>query len=1041
MNWVNLANMVSLRTGKRVGRCRSICSSRAGQWLAGVALLLAGLVPRTGPSAGEESSFRRGDVTADGRVDVTDAIFLLTHEFQNGPAPSCLDAADINDDGAIDIGDPMFALFHLFLDRPPPPPPGPAQCGLDPNEDPLDCAAHPPCDATPNQPPVAAFMAKPVQGPAPLVVTLDASASFDPDGTIKATYWTLGDGGTASAVTLTHTYQREDSYTVTLLVVDDDGAAAGSSSIVTVTRANNSPILDTIGDRTATVGRTLTISVVATDPDGDAVTLGVDPLPLNAVFEASAGAFAFTPDATQVGSLHVTFSASDGRGGLDDEGVTIAVREEPPPGDDLSTAAGCAGVFNPDQVLDYHLALDPEDWEALQADQTNSLYFAARLGCGGQEPISVGVRRKPSGGGKTGLKVDVNRIAPEQDYFGLKNLVLESGTSTGSIRPSLRELIAEYLGWRLMQRSGAHASRAAFARVHVNGEYLGVFINVEAVDTRFLESRFGDASGWLWEEGPTGGEWKTNEGIPDPYAPALCFFGEAGESCQTPSPAELATLLPARVDLNQLLRVGAVNALMGNENSLLMEQDNYYFYDWPGGRVYLPWDLDGVTEGWPDVFASWNAIFSYVLLERWQDDYSRILSELIAGALGPEGITEEMNRVLAVAGSVLESDPHFAGLSSADTIAALAGWWQARHAEVRRQLSMRRCRGAFDIDSVAQYQLGLEASYWNALVNDTTNSRYFPAELRCNDHGPFIVGVRRKRSGGTEKVGLKVDINHYVDGQTFFGLKKLSLENGISEGDASSSIEALASEYLAWRLMDLSGAHASRAAFIRLQVNEDDLGVYVSVEQVDTSFLRTRLGDDGGWLYKKSGGEDGYQTNEGVPNPFEERFCFWANGARACGVPSAAELAATLPGYLDIDQMLRMGGVSAFISNTDGPLVKDNNYHFYDFEGGRRVYIPWDLDTVMRDSLNVFTRMAEKYSDVLFTHWEDDYDLILTELIAGPLRLEAVHAEIEKAFSVAGADLEADPYLSGDSAPATRSRLRDWWSARHAAVTLQVNSH
>ena len=85
-----------------------------------------------------ERSFIRGDADASGEIDITDAIFVLSHLFTGGPAPPCLDAADVNDDGSPDISDPVALLGHLFLGGEPPPSPFPG-CGLDPTADGLEC--------------------------------------------------------------------------------------------------------------------------------------------------------------------------------------------------------------------------------------------------------------------------------------------------------------------------------------------------------------------------------------------------------------------------------------------------------------------------------------------------------------------------------------------------------------------------------------------------------------------------------------------------------------------------------------------------------------------------------------------------------------------------------------------------------------------------------------------------------------------------------------------------------------------------------------
>ena len=77
------------------------------------------------------ADFRRGDVNVDGKIDVADAISVLSYLFGGGAAPSCLDAADANDDGGLNVADAISVLGHLFANTGPLPPPF-AECGPDP---------------------------------------------------------------------------------------------------------------------------------------------------------------------------------------------------------------------------------------------------------------------------------------------------------------------------------------------------------------------------------------------------------------------------------------------------------------------------------------------------------------------------------------------------------------------------------------------------------------------------------------------------------------------------------------------------------------------------------------------------------------------------------------------------------------------------------------------------------------------------------------------------------------------------------------------
>ncbi|MBZ0232371.1 MAG: CotH kinase family protein [Deltaproteobacteria bacterium] len=357
------------------------------------------------------------------------------------------------------------------------------------------------------------------------------------------------------------------------------------------------------------------------------------------------------------------------------------------------------------------------------------------------------------------------------------------------------------------------------------------------------------------------------------------------------------------------------------------------------------------------------------------------------------------------------------------------------------------CAGVYNPDQLLDFHLTMAPADWQMIQNDCTFTLYAPAELRCEDGPPIRVGVRHKRSGGTSKPGLKIDINEYVDGQELFSLRKLSWENGVGSsatgcGEDGTSTEAMLTEYLAWRLHVRSGEMTSRAAFVNVTMNGAPLGAFLSVEVVDKPFVKRRLGDASGWIWKFSGSPgDGQQTNEGVDDPYDDYFCFFERSG--CAPPPSAQLATELPTKLDIPQLLSVGAVNAIMANTDAILLKQNNYVFYDW-AGPRAYFPWDLDTTMNGGYDVFTGTVPggttAFTDVLFTHWEDDYDALLTQLLAGPLSLDAITMELDRAVRVAGPALELDPFVGG-SAGAARDAILDWWTARHADVSAQVAAH
>ncbi len=89
-----------------------------------------------------------------------------------------------------------------------------------------------------NRLPVADFTATPTSGNSPLLVTFDASASSDADGTIVSYAWDFGDGALGSGLTANHTYTDAGEYDVILSVTDDAGATGMVSETIVVSDPN-----------------------------------------------------------------------------------------------------------------------------------------------------------------------------------------------------------------------------------------------------------------------------------------------------------------------------------------------------------------------------------------------------------------------------------------------------------------------------------------------------------------------------------------------------------------------------------------------------------------------------------------------------------------------------------------------------------------------------------------------------------------------------------------------------------------------------------
>lgn len=99
-----------------------------------------------------------------------------------------------------------------------------------------------------NRPPVASFTAL-VTG---RKVTVDGTASTDPDGSVDGYAWSWGDGQSGTGATTSHSFVDDGSYRVSLTVTDDDGAQVSLTKTVVVGNGQGPVARDAFGRTLAT---------------------------------------------------------------------------------------------------------------------------------------------------------------------------------------------------------------------------------------------------------------------------------------------------------------------------------------------------------------------------------------------------------------------------------------------------------------------------------------------------------------------------------------------------------------------------------------------------------------------------------------------------------------------------------------------------------------------------------------------------------------------------------------------------------------------
>lgn len=277
-------------------------------------------------------------------------------------------------------------------------------------------------------------------------------------------------------------------------------------------------------------------------------------------------------------------------------------------------------VFDESEIRTFELTVAPADWDFLNDDPRLEQYVPADLSYAGATFSDIGVRYKGAVGSlglcfdqqgnqicdKLSFKLKLNEYVPGQRLYGLNKINLHSMEKDPS-------KMHDAIGYKLFRDAGVFAPRTAYARVVVNGELVGLFVAVEAIDGRFTRQRFPDGGEGnvykeVWPvhltEQPYLDALKTNEDdLPPPSADKMVRFARAlaGADAST-----FESVISEWTDVDMLMRHQAVARLIDHWDGIVgwycvggtCFNHNYYWYESTAAdQVWLiPWDLDHTFE-------------------------------------------------------------------------------------------------------------------------------------------------------------------------------------------------------------------------------------------------------------------------------------------------------------------------------------------------------------------------------------------------------------------------------------------------------------
>ncbi|MCB2218854.1 MAG: CotH kinase family protein [Bacteroidetes bacterium] len=286
---------------------------------------------------------------------------------------------------------------------------------------------------------------------------------------------------------------------------------------------------------------------------------------------------------------------------------------------------------------------------------------------------------------KKSFKVSFNTFEQGRKWNGLEKLNLNGEHNDPSIMRSK-------LSWDLLRALNIPAPRSNHIRLYINGNFHGVYINVEHIDEEFADSRFNNQDGNLYkclypadlaykgsnpdlykEEvyGRRAYELKTNTGIDD-YSDLANFIDQLNNT----STSSFFCSMDEILNVFDYAKIAAVDVFIGNWDGYIYNKNNFYLYFNTEFEKfeYIPYDLDNtfgidwMNRDWAtrDIY-DWQQHGSEIrpLYTRIMDNddlrgiYSNYMNQIISEKMDPDVLFARIDSLKNMIAPFVEIDPYY----------------------------------------------------------------------------------------------------------------------------------------------------------------------------------------------------------------------------------------------------------------------------------------------------------------------------------------------------------------------------------------------
>lgn len=218
---------------------------------------------------------------------------------------------------------------------------------------------------------------------------------------------------------------------------------------------------------------------------------------------------------------------------------------------------------------------------------------------------------------------------------------------------------------------------------------------------------------------------------------------------------------------------------------------------------------------------------------------------------------------------------------------------------------------------------------------------------------------------GSDRFSFTINFGKYVDGQNFFGCKKISFNNFFFD-------KSMLKEYVSYMILQEMGLPTPQFGLAKVYINGGYYGVYFMVEAMDDTILQqyydVKKSEMSAYLVKPEGTtflydelrkdsmplfEDDKDTYKKLKDE-EPRVLEWVEKLNLLSEGrnwehdkidvNTEEYIKLLGQIMDVDEVVKYFAAHSFLVQIDNMFVEQHNFGLYIDNDGKCVLIPWDYD-------------------------------------------------------------------------------------------------